>query len=58
MAEVRVLDIESSSSTSILEDSSVSEPVWIGEDEILYLKGENKEVTKLLVTSAAESQGV
>ncbi|KJZ72655.1 hypothetical protein HIM_08014 [Hirsutella minnesotensis 3608] len=46
---IRVLNIKDGSSYIISEDLSASEPVWIGEQEVLYLKVGNKGST-ILVT--------
>ncbi|KAH8884576.1 prolyl oligopeptidase [Thozetella sp. PMI_491] len=56
VAEIRVLDIESGSSTLLVDDSGASEPVWIGDDEVLYLKGSDRGATRLLLASASQPQ--
>jgi hypothetical protein len=51
-SQIRVLDIESGDSVSIVEDASASEPVWLGDDEVLYLKGGDAGITTLVVRHA------
>jgi hypothetical protein len=33
----------------VVEESGASEPVWLGDDEVLYLKGGDKGTTTLVV---------
>ncbi|KAJ4290682.1 hypothetical protein N0V88_006430 [Collariella sp. IMI 366227] len=48
-AQIRVLDIESGDSSPLVEDQSASEPVWLGDDEVLHLKSGDKGSTILVV---------
>jgi hypothetical protein len=48
-SQIRMLDIESGDSVSLVEDASVSEPVWLSDDEVLHLKGGEKGTTILVV---------
>ncbi|KAL2127818.1 hypothetical protein VTI74DRAFT_10119 [Chaetomium olivicolor] len=55
-AQIRVLDIESGNSDLLVEDPSASEPVWLGNDEVLHLKGGDKGSTTLVVRSAKSAE--
>jgi Tol biopolymer transport system component len=48
-AQIRVLDIDSGDSQSLVEESGASEPVWLGDDEVLYLKSGSDGNTTLVV---------
>ncbi|CAK7205643.1 hypothetical protein SEUCBS139899_008422 [Sporothrix eucalyptigena] len=52
-SQIRVLDIESGSSTLLYEGSSYSEPVWIGEDAFLFLKSGTKGATSIVLGRAS-----
>lgn len=48
-SQIRLLSIPSGQSSLLVEDSSASEPVWLGNDEFLFLKsGENGTTTIVL----------
>lgn len=53
-AQIRVLDIESGQSRVLVEDVSSSEPIWLSNDEFLYLKGGEKGSTTILVDSVSQ----
>ncbi|CAK7232492.1 hypothetical protein SBRCBS47491_008289 [Sporothrix bragantina] len=57
-SQIRVLDIESGSSTLLYEDASYSEPVWIGEDSFLFLKSGDKGSTSILLSRASRPGAV
>ncbi|KAK4234836.1 Alpha/Beta hydrolase protein [Achaetomium macrosporum] len=48
-SQIRVLDIESAASHALVEDQSASEPVWLSDEEVLYLKGGDNGTTTLIV---------
>ncbi len=53
-SQIRVLDIEVSESALLYEDSSYSEPVWVGEDDFFFLKSGDKGTTSLLLGQASK----
>lgn len=55
-SQVRVLDIESGDSISLVEDAKASEPVWLGDDEILHLKSDDNGTTTLVVRSVTSTE--
>ena len=52
-SEIRVLDLKSGQSKVLSNDLGASEPVWLGEEDlILWLKGGEKGTTKLILADA------
>ncbi len=51
-----MLDVESGASTLLVDDLGCSEPVWVGEDEVLYLKGGDKGTTRLVVANISHPE--
>jgi Tol biopolymer transport system component len=49
-AQIRILDIESGDSRLLTEESNASEPVWLGDDEVLHLKKDEQGKTTLVVS--------
>ena len=56
MSQIKVLDIESGHSSLVVDDLSASEPVWVGDDEVLYLKSGEKGTTKLIVAGISHPE--
>lgn len=56
VSQIRVLDVESGASTLLVDDLGCSEPVWVGEDEVLYLKGGDKGTTRLVVANISHPE--
>jgi len=52
-AQIRVLDTDSGHSSLLVQDLNASEPVWLSDDEVLYLKSGEKGATTLVVHSAS-----
>ena len=48
-AQIRVLDVASGDSQSLVEEAGASEPVWLSDDEVLYLKSGGNGSTALVV---------
>jgi Tol biopolymer transport system component len=56
--QIRVLDIESGQSKLMIESLNASEPAWLGDDEFLYLKTQDKGFTSIFIDSVlAASDG-
>lgn len=47
-SQIRVLNIKEGTSHLVSEDSGASDPVWIGEKEVLYLKGGDNGCTMIM----------
>ncbi|KAG6005142.1 hypothetical protein E4U21_000396 [Claviceps maximensis] len=47
-SQIRILNIREGASYIVSEDTRASDPVWIGEDEILYLKGDDNGCTMIM----------
>lgn len=48
-AQIRILDIASGDSQSLVEEAGASEPVWLSDDEVLYLKSGSSGSTSLII---------
>ncbi|KAK4156890.1 Alpha/Beta hydrolase protein [Chaetomidium leptoderma] len=48
-SQIRILDIDSGDSTTLVEESGTSDPVWLEDDEILHLKSGDNGSTTLVV---------
>ena len=55
-AQIRVLDIDSGDSQSLVEEPGASEPVWLEDDEVLYLKGGSNGSTTLVVSHVKSAE--
>ncbi|KAG5944958.1 hypothetical protein E4U53_006782 [Claviceps sorghi] len=47
-SQIRVLNIKAGTSHVVSEDLGASDPVWIGEEEILYLEGDDNGCTMIM----------
>ncbi|KAG6001218.1 hypothetical protein E4U43_001387 [Claviceps pusilla] len=47
-SQIRILNIKQGTSHIVSEDTGASDPVWIGEHEILYLKGGDNGSTMII----------
>ena len=56
-SQIRVLDIASGDTALIVGGSSVSEPVWIGDEELLYLQSGDNGSTTLVVRNITPGGG-
>ncbi|KAK3382332.1 Alpha/Beta hydrolase protein [Lasiosphaeria ovina] len=52
-SQISVLDIASGQSQLLLEQKGISEPTWLSDDDILYLRSNDAGTTSLLVTSTS-----
>jgi len=52
-SQIRVLDIQSGDSTLVVDDLGASEPIWLSDNEFLYLKGGDKGSTILMAQNAS-----
>jgi dipeptidyl aminopeptidase/acylaminoacyl peptidase len=53
-SEIRVLDLKNGQTKTLTDDLNASEPVWLGEkDLVLYLKGGEKGATSLVLADAS-----
>jgi len=48
-SEIRIMDAESQETSLITDDKSTSEPTWIDDDTIVYLKSEEDGTTSIVV---------
>ena len=48
-SEIRIMDAESQETSLITDDKSASEPTWIDDDTIVYLKSEEDGSTSIVV---------
>ncbi|KAK4147911.1 Alpha/Beta hydrolase protein [Dichotomopilus funicola] len=55
-SQIRVLDVSSGESSPLIEEPGASEPVWIGEDEVLYLKAGEHGNTSLVVRQLGSAE--
>lgn len=51
-AAIKVLDIQTGNSTTLLEDQSYSEPTWLDDSDFLVARSGEKGTTSLLVANA------
>jgi dipeptidyl aminopeptidase/acylaminoacyl peptidase len=48
-SEIRVMDAESQQTSLITDDKSASDPTWIDDETIVYLKSEDDGTTRIIV---------
>ncbi|KAG8427137.1 hypothetical protein J3459_007500 [Metarhizium acridum] len=53
-SQIRVLNIKEGTSHLVSEDSGASDPVWIGEKEVMYLKGGDNGCTMIMASGAGQ----
>ena len=54
-SQIRIHDIKTGQSSLVFEDSSYSEPTWIGESHIVFFKSGEKDSTSLLHADVSKS---
>jgi hypothetical protein len=52
ISEIRILDIGNGQSTILTSDSNVSEATWLHDNVLVWLQGEEKGMTKLVLVDA------
>jgi hypothetical protein len=52
--QIRVLDIKTSQSTSLYGNLNYSEPVWLTENEFVFLRSGEKGCTSLMLADASK----
>lgn len=55
-SQIRVLDVSSGESSPLIEEPGASEPVWLGDDEVLYLKAGGNGSTSLVVRQLGSAE--
>lgn len=53
-SQIRVLNVKDGGSHLISQDAGASDPIWIAEDEILYLKGGDNGCTMIMTQRVAD----